>query len=112
MNVVQAQAEAVVVGGGLVGWASAYGLAKRGMPALVIDAMDEGAATMAGAGIIAPGTHINPAAGYLPLASAAMSHYPRLIAELAELEAGETGFDTVGGLYVARDESEIATVDN
>jgi D-amino-acid dehydrogenase len=112
MNVAQAQPETVVVGGGLVGWASAYGLAKRGMPALVIDAMDEGAATMAGAGIIAPGAHINPPAGYLPLASAAMRHYPRLIAELAELEAGETGFDTVGGLYVARDESGIATVDN
>src|SRR5688572_7507721 len=103
--------QAVVIGGGLVGWASAYALARRDVAVLVIDAMDEGAATMAGAGIVAPGTQINPPADYLPLATAAMNHYPRLIAELADLEAGETGFDTVGGLYVARDESEIATID-
>lgn len=105
------QPDAVVIGGGLVGWALAYALARRGVRALVIDAMDEGAATMAGAGIIAPGTQIDPPAGYLPLASAAMNHYPRLLNELAELDAGETGFETVGGLYVARDEGEIATVD-
>ena len=111
MNVSSSYPDAVVVGGGLVGWASAYALAKRGVPTLVIDAMDEGAATLAGAGIIAPGTRLDPPAGYLPLAMSAMIHYPRLLGELAELEAGETGFETVGSLYVARDESEIATVD-
>lgn len=103
----QTKPNAVVIGGGLVGWATAYALARRGMPPLVIDAMDEGAATLAGAGIIAPGTHLNLPPGRLPLAMAAMDHYPRLIAELAELEAGETGYARVGALVVARDEPEL-----
>lgn len=110
MNVSVSQPDAVVIGGGLVGWASAYALAKRGVAALVIDAADVGAATLAGAGIITPGTKIDPPDGYLPLATAAARSYPALIAELTELDAGVTGFDTVGALFVARDDTEIATL--
>ena len=105
------QFEAVVVGGGLVGWAAAYALAKRGLPALVIDAADAGAATMAGAGMITPGTsgNLNPA--YLPLAAAATRHYPRLIDELAAATNVETGYGVVGAIYVARTDSEVAALD-
>jgi D-amino-acid dehydrogenase len=106
-----AQLAAVVIGGGLVGWATAYAMAKRSVPALVIDAEDVGAATMAGAGMITPGTNLNPAAGYMPLAVAAMRHYPSLIAELADANCGETGYARVGAIYVARDESEVAGLD-
>lgn len=102
---------AVVIGGGLVGWATAYALAKRAIPALVIDAQDVGTATMAGAGMITPGTNLRPAPGYLPLAIAAMRHYPRLIAELAEANCSETGFANVGAIFVARDESERSLLD-
>jgi D-amino-acid dehydrogenase len=102
---------AVVIGGGLVGWAAAYALAMRGAPALVIDAGDAGAATMAGAGMITPGTSHHVVPGYWPLAEAATHHYPRLIAALDEVNAGETGYATVGAIYVARDESELASLD-
>src|SRR5688572_9504612 len=102
--------KALVIGGGLVGWATAYALAKRSLPALVIDSQEAGAATMAGAGMITPGTNLRPAPGYLPLAIAAMRHYPHLIAELAAANCGETGYATVGAIYVARDESEIPSL--
>jgi D-amino-acid dehydrogenase len=103
--------DVIVIGGGLVGWAVAWALAKRGMPALVIDAADTGAATMAGAGMITPGTNLSPAPGYLPLATAATRHYPGLIAELAAAGTGDTGYATVGAIYVARNESEVPGLD-
>jgi D-amino-acid dehydrogenase len=101
----------LVVGGGWGGWATAFALARRGLPALVIDAGDEGAATFAGAGMITPGTNLNPPPGYLPLAVAATRHYPRLIAELADAGCGETGYATPGAIYVARDEAEVADLE-
>jgi D-amino-acid dehydrogenase len=101
----------VVIGGGLVGWATAYALAKRGRRALVIDASDIGAATMAGAGMITPGTNLNPWPGYLPLALAATRHYPLMIEELRAAGCEETGHATVGAIYVARDESEVGSLD-
>jgi D-amino-acid dehydrogenase len=103
--------DAIVIGGGLVGWATAWALARRGMPALVIDAADTGAATMAGAGMITPGTNLDPAPGYLPLATAATRHYPTLISELVAADAGDTGYATVGAVYVARNETEVPGLD-
>jgi D-amino-acid dehydrogenase len=107
MSDVRAAPDAIVVGGGLVGWATAYALARRGLPALVIDAGDDGAATFAGAGMITPGTNLDPPPGYLPLAIAATRHYPPLITELAEAGCGETGYATPGAIYVARDGAEV-----
>jgi glycine/D-amino acid oxidase-like deaminating enzyme len=103
--------DAVIIGGGLVGWAAAYALAKRSIPALVIDAGDAGAATMAGAGMITPGTSPRLVPAALPLAFGATTHYPQLIAALADAQAGDTGYETVGAIYVARDESEVPSLD-
>jgi D-amino-acid dehydrogenase len=111
MSDVRVSPDAIVVGGGLVGWATAYALAKRGLPAVVIDAGDEGAATNAGAGMITPGTNLDPPPGYLPLAIAATRHYPRLMAELTEAGCGDTGYATIGAIYVARNEAEAPGLD-
>ena len=100
--------DTVVIGGGLVGWSTAYRLIKTGQRVAVVDAGVEGYATQAGAGIIAPGASFKSPAPFFPLAEAAMRYYPKLVAELAADDAGDTGYATVGGLFVARDESELA----
>ncbi len=100
--------DTVVIGGGLVGWSTAYRLLKAGQRVAVVDAGVEGYATQAGAGIIAPGASFKSPDAFFPLATAAMRYYPELMAELAGDQAGETGYATVGGLFVARDEAEYA----
>jgi D-amino-acid dehydrogenase len=101
-------ADVAVIGGGLLGWSAAYRLVRDGARVTVIDRGDAGYATQAGAGIIAPGASFRSPAPFFPLAAAAMRYYPRLLEELAEDGAGETGYRTVGGLFVARDDEEAA----
>ena len=62
--------EMIVVGGGVVGSAAAYHLARQGSAVTLIDRADAGQATAAGAGIISPGTGL-PAGPAPPLALAA-----------------------------------------
>ncbi|MGH2551860.1 MAG: FAD-dependent oxidoreductase, partial [Thermomicrobiales bacterium] len=50
--------DVAIVGGGLLGWSAAYRLAKAGQRVVVADSLEEGTATNAGAGIIAPGTSV------------------------------------------------------
>jgi len=45
-----------VIGGGLVGASAAYRLACHGARVALVDRADQGQATAAGAGILAPGT--------------------------------------------------------
>jgi len=45
-----------VIGGGIVGASAAFHLAREGVETILIDRKDIGQATLAGAGIIAPGT--------------------------------------------------------
>jgi len=55
--------DVAVVGGGLVGTATAYELAGLGADTVVIDEHDPGRATDAGAGILSPETTWNPEGG-------------------------------------------------
>jgi D-amino-acid dehydrogenase len=99
-------AEIVVVGGGLLGWAAGYRLAKSGRAVAVVDRADAGYATGAGAGIIAPGTSLAAPAEFYALGKLAVEEYDRLIPELAEAGAPDTGYGKVGMLFVARDDAE------
>jgi D-amino-acid dehydrogenase len=101
-------AEIVIVGGGLLGWSTAYRLAKSGRAVTVIDRDEPGAATLAGAGIIAPASSLSVGETYLTLAKVAVDYYHRLIPELAEDGETDTGYATPGLLFVARDEDEFA----
>lgn len=99
-------ADVAVIGGGLVGWAAAYELARRDRRVIVVDRSDQGFATQAGAGIIAPGLSFRAAPATWPLAMYAMRHYPQLLDSLANDDAGPTGYRTVGALHIAASESE------
>ena len=102
--------DTVVVGGGLLGWSAAYPLARAGQRVAVIDRADEGHATQAGAGIIAPGMNIrDPDANY-PLMKAAIDYYPHIVEVLAADGEPETGYETVGALFIARNEVEASSL--
>lgn len=98
--------DVVVIGGGLLGWSTAYRLAGAGVSTAVIDRADEGFATQAGAGIISPGAGRRAPGPFYAFASEAVRYYPRLLEELAEDDAGDTGYEVVGSLFVARNQAE------
>lgn len=96
-----------VLGGGLVGASAAYRLATAGTSVTVVDAGEAGQATAAGAGVVFPGSRVlHGDAALLPLVAAAVASYPTLLAELADDGQPDTGYDVVGGLYVAVDDDE------
>lgn len=101
----------IVVGGGVVGASAAYHLARNGIATVLIDRRDQGHATRAGAGIIAPGTSQRPLPAFYPFAAVAVRHYPELIASLAEVGQTATGYDVVGELILAFDDDEAERLD-
>ncbi len=96
----------VVIGGGIVGSSVAYNAARVGLSVTLIDRADEGHATAAGAGIIAPGVGFQYERAHNTLMAQAGAYYPTLIAQLAEDGEPETGYDVVGSLLVATTDNE------
>jgi D-amino-acid dehydrogenase len=96
----------VILGGGVVGASAAFHLAGEPVEVTLIDRHDAGHATAAGAGIIAPGTSLRDLPAFYPLAADAVRAYPALIEALGELDAGATGYEVVGKLFVATTEEE------
>jgi D-amino-acid dehydrogenase len=93
--------DVAVIGGGLVGAACAYELARDGHHVTVYDRRDPGRATDAGAGILSPETMGGAPEPFLDLADLAGAHYPPLIAALADLGAPDPRYDVCGALRVA-----------
>jgi D-amino-acid dehydrogenase len=92
----------IVVGSGIVGASCAYTASRLGAEVLLVDAAIPGQATAAGAGIVSPWSSAladDPA--WYALARASVRHYPRLVAELAELGETEVGYRQVGALILA-----------
>jgi D-amino-acid dehydrogenase len=105
-----ANVDVAIIGGGLMGWSTAYRLTRAGVSVTVVDRADNGYATAAGAGIIAPGTSFRDLPAFYPFAIKAVAFYPAIHAELAEDGETETGYETCGALFVARDEEEAKEI--
>jgi D-amino-acid dehydrogenase len=95
--------DAAVIGGGLVGSATAYELAKAGMRTVLYDRSDPGRATDAGAGILSPETAKRDDPAWTELVRAAGRHYDTLVPELP----GETGWARCGILQLATRDSDV-----
>lgn len=93
--------DVVVVGGGLVGTACAYELARDGHRVVVVDRRDPGRATDAGAGILSPETMGGLPEPFLDLADLAGAHHHTLIPALAEAGAPETRYAMCGALRIS-----------
>lgn len=100
--------EAVVVGGGIVGTSVAYHLARAGVETAVFDRRDEGRATDAGAGILAPTTSSRTGSDpWFAFAVDAVDYYPELVGRLRDEQDGDIGYAECGLLNVAFTDAEV-----
>jgi D-amino-acid dehydrogenase len=99
--------DAAVIGGGLLGTATAYHLVAAGARTLLVDRADAGRATDAGAGILSPETNSRDPEAWFRLAAEAADYYPVLIERLRDEQAGDTGYARCGKLVVAVSDDEI-----
>ncbi len=95
--------DVAVVGGGLVGTATAYELGRGGARTLLVDRSHPGRATDAGAGILSPETATRGDAAWDGLLRAAGEHYDRLIPELGS----DSGWARCGILQLAMRASDV-----
>ena len=102
---------AIVVGAGIFGASAAWALARDGAEVLVVDQMHPGKATLAGAGILCPWATQTPDAAFSRFYVAGADYYRRLVPELAAAGLTEIGYRVVGGLVLARDETEMAAIE-
>ena len=93
--------DAVVIGGGLLGAATAYQLARRGRSVALVDRADPGRATAAGAGILAPQTSTSVSDDLVELSLSALRHYLELERDLAVDGFSDTGYAASEVLVVA-----------
>lgn len=94
--------EVIVLGGGVLGAATAYETARAGARTLLVDAELDGRATSAGAGIVCPWTSRITDPDCYRFALAGAERYPSLAAELAELGLPDIGYRVTGALCPLR----------
>jgi len=97
----------IVIGGGILGAATAYKLAKIGADVTVIDAAKAGQATDAGAGIVCPWVSKRRNPHWYALAKGGARMYPELIRELEADGIEETGYAQVGSLSLQEDQHKL-----
>jgi D-amino-acid dehydrogenase len=95
--------DVVVVGGGLVGTATAYELGRGGGRTLLCDRADAGRATDAGAGILSPETAKSDNPAWTDLVRAGGRYYDELLPSLD----GDTGWARCGILTLATRATDV-----
>ncbi|SNS56191.1 glycine oxidase [Geodermatophilus pulveris] len=100
--------DVAVAGGGLIGLATAWRAARRGLSVTVVDDAPGTGASAAAAGMLAPVTE----AGYreealLRLGLASVERWPAFAAELREATGQDVGLRTAGTLAVGFDEDDV-----
>ena len=102
--------DAVVIGAGLVGLATAWQAHRRGMSVLVVERAGEPGAGASGvaAGMLAPVTEADfGEEAALRLCVAGRERWPAFASELEELTGRSTGFRETGALVVAADRDDV-----
>jgi glycine oxidase len=103
------QADVLVVGGGVIGCAIAYELAKAGLAVTVVERGSPGCeASSAGAGMLIPGAASSAPSPMLNLALASKALYPDLALELRERTGLDVEYETGGNLHCFLDEGDEA----
>lgn len=92
--------DVIVIGGGIVGTATAYHLAADGVDTLLVDRDDPGRATDAGAGIVSPESSRHESDVWYEFAVEAAAYYPDLVGELRSLGIDNIGYGDCAVLVV------------
>ncbi|GAA1440506.1 NAD(P)/FAD-dependent oxidoreductase [Leifsonia poae] len=100
----------IVIGTGVAGAATAFGLARRGVTVTMVEAEFDGRATAAGAGIIQPWSSSVDGEFYR-LYAAGADYYDELIRRLAETGVHDIGYRRAGALVVNRDSGVLDDVE-
>jgi glycine oxidase len=99
-------ADVVIIGGGIMGCASALALAKAGARVAVLERSVPGAeASSAAAGILGAQTEAHEAGTFFDLAQKSLALYPAWSEELRSSTGIDVGFRRCGVLHVAFDET-------
>jgi glycine oxidase len=107
----QVQPDAIVLGGGPIGLATAWRAAQRGLRVQVLDA-GLPSAWSAAAGMLAPATEAEYGEkALLELGLRSAAAYEDFAAELAEAAGRDPGFRRAGTLVVARDRDDAEELD-
>ncbi|HEV2894465.1 MAG TPA: glycine oxidase ThiO [Actinomycetota bacterium] len=109
----QPSADAVVVGGGVIGLGIAWRAALAGMTVTVVDDAPGRGASWAAAGMLAPVTEVHYGEDpLLQLNLAAAARWPGFAAELEEASGQPVGYRPGGTLAVARDADDNAALED
>lgn len=99
--------DVIVVGGGVIGLATAWRASRAGLKVAVADARPARGASWAAAGMLAPVTEVHPGEeSLLTLNLVAASRWPVWVEELTSDSGLEPGYRQTGTLVVARDADE------
>ncbi|HEX2481381.1 MAG TPA: FAD-dependent oxidoreductase, partial [Methylomirabilota bacterium] len=113
MSGLPARSEVVVVGGGIVGLAVAYELARRRREVLVLDRDDvPGVATRAAAGMLAPTSEADVTdRSLVDLELDSLGRYPAFVAGIEGVSGQSCGHRTEGTLWVALNRDQDGELD-
>ncbi len=105
-------ADVIIIGGGLIGCATAFRLAQAHLKVLVLDRGEPGSeASQAAAGMLAPQGEMVEAGAFFELCAASRDLYPQFVAEIEELTGERIAYHRDGALIVASDEEESMKLD-
>lgn len=104
--------DCIVIGGGIVGAATARALAARERRVLLLErAMPGSEASGAAAGMLTPQVEVLPGDPLLPLAIAARERYAELVAELDRRTGVNVGYAGGGSVQVALDDDDASLLE-
>ena len=105
------RSDVVIVGGGVIGCASAWFLAREGVSVTLVEREDVAAqASGAAAGMLLPFGETEEEGPFLEWAERSLALFPELCAELRERSGVDPEFEPSGALHVAADASEASAL--
>ncbi len=111
MQGAEATSDVIIIGGGVIGCATAYRLAQAGLSVTVVERGACGReSSWAGAGILLPGSQArtDPRAA---IRRASLARYARLVSELMERTGINSEYAVCGGLDLITDDDQDAAAD-
>lgn len=104
-------ADVAIIGGGVIGCALAWRLARRGYDVVLFDAGEPGrAASWAAGGMLSPLAEAVQPGPFLDLAVASLARYPEFVRALLDATGTSPDYRTAGKLQLALDDTQVETL--